>query len=246
MKILLAIILTVLVLGAVGSGCTYVGTAERSNLNGGEGIPVPIQTPYPSVSGGTCQPQKVFASDGKDVFSECEIRKDPDLFNNKTVRVFAKYGFMLHGSYLTSDSCGLPTSIEDVISVGLDEKDRDFLRKEILPVAIVAIGEFHVEPPTHQSDTIYDNTPYHFRIVCLEKVVSEYVKDEPAAIDIALKTWIPVYGKETIDNERPYVAELKGGVWHVHGSLPKDWVGGVAEAWISQKDGKVIRYIHGK
>ena len=246
MKILLTIIFTVLALGPLGSGCTYVGTAERSNPSGGDAIPVPIQTPYPSISGGTCQPQKVFAMDRKDVFSECEVRKDPDLFNNKTVRISAKYGFMIHGSYLTSDSCDLPKSIDELISVGLDERDFNFLRKEVLPVDIVAVGEFHSAPPSHQTDTIYDRTPYHFRIACLEKVVSESVKDEQAAIDIALKTWIPVYGKETIDNERPYVAELKGGVWHVHGSLPKEWVGGVAEAWISQKDGKVIRYIHGK
>jgi hypothetical protein len=73
-----------------------------------------------------------------------------------------------------------------------------------------------------------------------------YVKDEQAAIDIALKTWIPVYGKEAIDGETPYIAGLKNGVWHVQGSLPKGWDGGVAEAWISQKDGRVIKFIHGK
>jgi hypothetical protein len=245
MKILLTITLTVLALGPLGSGCSYVGTAERSNLSG-DVIPVQIQTPYQSVSGGACQPQKVFAIDNKDVFSECEVRKNPDIFNNKTVRISAKYGFMIHGSYLTSDSCDLSRSIDELISVGLDEKDFYFLRKEILPVDIVAVGEFHFEPPSHRSDTIYDRTPYYFRIVCLEKVFSQSVNDEQAAIDTALKTWIPVYGKETIDKEMPYVAELKDGVWHVHGSLPKDWIGGVAEAWISQKDGKVIRYIHSK
>ena len=73
-----------------------------------------------------------------------------------------------------------------------------------------------------------------------------FVRDEQAAIEIAYETWIFPYGKETIDGEKPYMAELKKGVWHVYGSLPKGAVGGVAEAWISQTDGHVIRYMHGE
>jgi hypothetical protein len=73
-----------------------------------------------------------------------------------------------------------------------------------------------------------------------------FVKNEQAAIALALNAWTPIYGKKNIDREKPYVAELKQGVWYVHGSLPDGWVGGVAEAWISQKDGKIIRIIHGK
>lgn len=73
-----------------------------------------------------------------------------------------------------------------------------------------------------------------------------YVPDEKTAIDIALKVWIPIYGKETIESEKPYIATLKNGVWVVTGSLPEGMDGGVAEVQISQKDGKVLKIIHGK
>src|SRR5690348_11741150 len=56
-----------------------------------------------------------------------------------------------------------------------------------------------------------------------------FVKDEQAAIAIALKAWIPIYGKKNIEGEKPYVAELKHGVWYVHGSLAEGSHGGVAE-----------------
>ena len=73
-----------------------------------------------------------------------------------------------------------------------------------------------------------------------------FVSDEQTAIDIAVKAWVPVYGKEKIEGEKPFQANLKNGIWKVTGSLPEGYDGGVAEAEISQKDGKVLRVIHGK
>lgn len=73
-----------------------------------------------------------------------------------------------------------------------------------------------------------------------------FVSDEQTAINIALKTWIPVYGKEKIEGEKPFHANLKNGIWTVTGSLPEGYDGGVAEAEISQKDGKVLKVIHGQ
>jgi hypothetical protein len=73
-----------------------------------------------------------------------------------------------------------------------------------------------------------------------------YVADEQMAINIAVKAWISIYGNEQIESERPYIASLKKGIWTVHGSLPKDMDGGVALAKIRQKDGKVLKIIHGK
>lgn len=76
---------------------------------------------------------------------------------------------------------------------------------------------------------------------------NEYVSDEQTAIDIAVKAWIPKFGKKQIEDEKPYQATLKNGVWIVTGSLPKGWnVGGVAMAEISQKDGRVLEIGHGK
>jgi len=69
-----------------------------------------------------------------------------------------------------------------------------------------------------------------------------YVPNEETAIRIAVAVWIPIYGKETIENEKPYKAILKDGVWYVRGSLPlpppgQAIFGGVAHAAISKEDG---------
>ncbi|MCC7308099.1 MAG: hypothetical protein IT173_11075 [Acidobacteria bacterium] len=50
-------------------------------------------------------------------------------------------------------------------------------------------------------------------------VPSGFVEDEQAAIDIAVKVWIPIYGQEHIESEKPYEAKLKNGIWEVSGSL---------------------------
>ncbi len=73
-----------------------------------------------------------------------------------------------------------------------------------------------------------------------------YVPDEETAIKIAVAVWIPIYGKEKIENEKPYKAVLKDGVWFVTGSLPERWIGGVAEAEIAKDDSRIIRISHGK
>jgi hypothetical protein len=73
-----------------------------------------------------------------------------------------------------------------------------------------------------------------------------FVPDEKTAIAIAVAAWIPIYGKKTIDGEKPYKAVLKDGVWTVTGSLPKGWKGGVAEAKIAQGDGRILKIIHGE
>lgn len=73
-----------------------------------------------------------------------------------------------------------------------------------------------------------------------------YVPDEETAIKIAVAVWTPIYGKEKIEREKPYRAALIKGIWHVTGSLPEGWVGGVAEAEIDKDDGRIIRVNHGK
>lgn len=78
-----------------------------------------------------------------------------------------------------------------------------------------------------------------------------FVPDEATAIAIAVAVWGPIYGAEKIQGERPFVATLSNGVWHVSGSLPKPHpnsiaLGGVAEADIAKSDGRILRVIHGK
>ena len=73
-----------------------------------------------------------------------------------------------------------------------------------------------------------------------------YVPDAATAIKIAVAVWEPIYGRKQIQGQKPFHATLRGGVWTVHGSLPPNTVGGVAEADISKRDGRVLRVIHGK
>ena len=73
-----------------------------------------------------------------------------------------------------------------------------------------------------------------------------YVPDAATAIKIAVAVWEPIYGRKEIQGQKPFRATLRKGVWTVTGSLPPGYVGGVAEADISKRDGRVLRVIHGK
>ena len=79
---------------------------------------------------------------------------------------------------------------------------------------------------------------------------SGFVPNAATAMRIAEAVWIPIYGETQVENERPFTASLKNGVWTVIGSLhaPSGLtaVGGVALAEISRRDGRVLRVSHGK
>ena len=74
----------------------------------------------------------------------------------------------------------------------------------------------------------------------------DLVTDKDAAIKIAEAVWLPIYGKEVLDHEKPFKAELEGGIWNIHGFLPEERSGGVAEIEINKTDGKILRVSHGK
>ena len=83
----------------------------------------------------------------------------------------------------------------------------------------------------------------------------ERVADPEAAVKIAEKALIKIYGKKQIESERPFKATLEDGVWTVYGTLNcKDkngnhtdmCVGGVAVARISERDGRVLSTGHTK
>ena len=73
-----------------------------------------------------------------------------------------------------------------------------------------------------------------------------YVPDAATAIRIAEAVWLPIYGKDQIESERPFIAELSSDVWTVTGSLPEGWKGGTAEIEIRKTDGTILRVIHGE
>ena len=74
-----------------------------------------------------------------------------------------------------------------------------------------------------------------------------YVPDPATAVQIAEAVLIPVYGRATIDVERPFRATLKQGVWTVSGTLNcTNCDGGVAIVRLAKADGRVLSMIHGK
>ncbi|TSJ74698.1 NTF2 fold immunity protein [Rariglobus hedericola] len=76
--------------------------------------------------------------------------------------------------------------------------------------------------------------------------VGGFIPDEKTAISVAIAIWNPIYGEEKIQNQKPYKAELRNGVWYVAGSNKKGRKGGAAEAEISKADGRIITVSHGK
>jgi hypothetical protein len=80
------------------------------------------------------------------------------------------------------------------------------------------------------------------------------VPDAATAVSLAEPALAKLYGKRLIKSERPFVASLSDGVWHVSGTLYcKDkkgnmitnaCVGGAAMADIRQIDGRVLRTGH--
>jgi hypothetical protein len=73
-----------------------------------------------------------------------------------------------------------------------------------------------------------------------------YAPDAQTAIKIAEAVLAPIYGEEHIQNERPFRASLKNGVWVVTGTLPKNEKGGAAVASISKDTGGVLGVLHYK
>ena len=73
-----------------------------------------------------------------------------------------------------------------------------------------------------------------------------YVPDAQTAIKIAEAVLAPIYGEEHIQNERPFRATLKNGIWVVTGTLPKNLLGGTAVASISKDTGCVLGVTHYK
>jgi hypothetical protein len=71
------------------------------------------------------------------------------------------------------------------------------------------------------------------------------VPDASTAFKIAEAILIPIYGKDVIEQERPFVSELQDSIWIVCGTN-KESKGGVFHIEIQKKDCKVLKIYHGK
>lgn len=71
--------------------------------------------------------------------------------------------------------------------------------------------------------------------------------DKEIALILAENKWNEIYGKSTINRQKPFIVEKKNdSIFIVHGTYPKDEIGGVASAEINVKSKKVIKYTHGE
>lgn len=73
-----------------------------------------------------------------------------------------------------------------------------------------------------------------------------FVPNETTAVTIAEAILVPIYGKDAIERQKPFVVSLFGNVWTITGSLPKDILGGVFFVQIAKQDARVITLTHGK
>lgn len=73
-----------------------------------------------------------------------------------------------------------------------------------------------------------------------------FVPDEKTAIAIAEAVLVPIYGKDSIERQKPFIVNLSDNVWTITGSLPKDSLGGVFFIRISKQDARVITLTHSK
>lgn len=76
-----------------------------------------------------------------------------------------------------------------------------------------------------------------------------FVPTSRVAVAIAEAVLVPVYGKQQIESERPFKAELSGDVWDVTGTVacnPPGSIcpGGAAEVKISKKTGEIVFMTH--
>ncbi|WP_210521509.1 YbbC/YhhH family protein [Hymenobacter terricola] len=75
-----------------------------------------------------------------------------------------------------------------------------------------------------------------------------FVPNATVAKQIAEAVWVPIYGKEHIEEKKPFRAVLVNNeIWVVEGSLPKRYdVGGTAYIEINKRDGRILEVTHGK
>jgi len=78
-----------------------------------------------------------------------------------------------------------------------------------------------------------------------------YVPDAETAKRIAEAVWVPIYGTEEIDSQKPFQVQFVKGIWIVQGVLHNEntnyiVVGGTAHVEIAQKDGRILKVSHGE
>jgi hypothetical protein len=87
----------------------------------------------------------------------------------------------------------------------------------------------------------------HIFVIVTEKKSSDFrLIDTPTeATYIAENAWLNTLGDDIYDRQPFRAYRMENGNWHVFGTLPEGYLGGVPEAIIS-KEGKIIKVWHSK
>ena len=72
------------------------------------------------------------------------------------------------------------------------------------------------------------------------------IKDSLTAVKVAEPILFSIYGKENIEEQKPYEIYLINSYWIISGVLPEDYAGGNFLIIIDGRNSKVIRITHGK
>lgn len=73
-----------------------------------------------------------------------------------------------------------------------------------------------------------------------------FVPDERTAITIAEAVLVPIYGKDQVDEQKPFVVGLADDVWKIHGTRSVEQLGGVFSIEISKQTATILRVTHGR
>jgi hypothetical protein len=66
------------------------------------------------------------------------------------------------------------------------------------------------------------------------------------AVRIAESVLYNIYGKEHIEEEKPFFVNLENDIWLIEGRLEDDYKGGVAYIEIRKSNGEILKVTHGK
>jgi hypothetical protein len=72
------------------------------------------------------------------------------------------------------------------------------------------------------------------------------IKDSSTAVKIIEPILFSIYGKENIENQKPYETYLIENYWIITGTLPKGMLGGTFLIIIDARNSKVLKISHGK
>lgn len=75
-------------------------------------------------------------------------------------------------------------------------------------------------------------------------VKSNRIGTAEQAVALAVPLLQKQFGADVIAEQKPFHAILEGNLWHIYGTLPKEAIGGTAEAEICRTTGEIMEIYH--